>query len=78
MQASSETPLSSFFPRPKNWLAGENLLQQVALSRPLHSDRRKLIPVAQALTDMRAISERTAAGDLAGKQKTRSGKKVVA
>ncbi|CAB1111828.1 unnamed protein product [Ectocarpus sp. CCAP 1310/34] len=46
----------------------------VSLSQPLHSDRRKLIPVAQALTDMRAVSERTAAGDLAGKQRTSSGK----
>lgn len=54
-----------------------NTTQQVSLSRPLHSDRRKLIPVAQALTDMKAVSERTAAGDLAGKRRTRSGKQVV-
>ncbi|CAM9797088.1 unnamed protein product [Scytosiphon promiscuus] len=51
--------------------------KQASLSRPLHSDRRKLIPVAQALADMKAVSERTAAGDLAGKRKTRSGKQAV-
>ncbi|CAN0074177.1 unnamed protein product [Discosporangium mesarthrocarpum] len=41
---------------------------EASLSHPLHMDRRKIIPVAEAVLDMHRASQRTAMGDLTRKR----------